>query len=79
MKKVFSVQSLIATSLLALWVIVPPAMANGDQKLRYSCSAQVYEAFENTRLDAFTKETGISIDLFVAASKSCIYRVMQDM
>ena len=44
MKKVFSVQSLIATSLLALWVIVPPAMANADQKLRYSCSAQVYEA-----------------------------------
>ena len=73
------ISSLIAAGLLVLWAIVPLTMATADQGLRYSCSAQVYEAFENSRLDDFTKETGIPIDLFVAASNSCVYRVMQDM
>ena len=79
MKKVISISGLIVVSLLVLWAVSPLAVATADQKLRYSCSAQVYEAFENARLDAFTKETGISIDLFVASSNSCVYRVMQDM
>ncbi|MBT3807381.1 MAG: hypothetical protein HN580_20580 [Deltaproteobacteria bacterium] len=79
MKKMMSILNVLFASLLVLWAIVPQAVANADQKLRYSCSAQIYEAFEKSRLDAFTKETGISIDLFVASSKSCVYRVMQDM
>ena len=79
MKKVFSISNLIVTSLLVLWAVVPLAVATADQRLQYSCSAQVYEAFENIRLDVFTKETGIPIDLFVASSSSCVYRVMQDM
>ncbi len=79
MKKTVNVSSLMVVSLLVLWAIVPLAVANANQGLRYSCSAQVYEAFENTRLEAFTKETGIPIDLFVASSQSCVYRVMQDM
>lgn len=79
MKKAMRKLSLMVISVLVLWAIVPMTVATADQVLRYSCSAQVYEAFENSRLDAFTKETGISIDLFVAASESCIYRVTQDM
>ena len=79
MKKIISISSLIIVGLFVLWAIVPMAVANADQRLQYSCSAQVYEAFENVRLDAFTKETGISINLFVASSRSCLYRVMQDM
>ena len=79
MKKAMSKLSLMVISLLVLWALVPMTVAMAAQELRYSCSYQVYEAFENSRLDVFTKETGISIDLFVAASESCIYRVMQDM
>ncbi|MBW2653967.1 MAG: substrate-binding domain-containing protein [Deltaproteobacteria bacterium] len=79
MRKAMRISSLIIASLLILWTVMPPTMATAEQKLQYSCSAQVYEAFENARLNAFTKETGISIDLFVASSNSCIYRVMQDM
>jgi phosphate transport system substrate-binding protein len=79
MKKSIGVSSLIVVSLLVIGAIGPLTMANADQRLRYSCSAQIYEAFENTRLEAFTKETGISIDLFVASSKACVYRVMQEM
>lgn len=79
MKKAMHKLSYILISLFVLWVIVPITVASAVQGLRYSCSAQVYEAFENTRLDAFTKETGIPIDLFVASSESCVYRVTQDM
>ncbi|MBU8909827.1 MAG: substrate-binding domain-containing protein [Desulfobacterales bacterium] len=79
MQKVIHISSLIVAGLLVLWTIVPLTAATADQGLRYSCSAQIYEAFENVRLDAFTKETGIPVDLFVASSNSCVYRVMQDM
>jgi len=79
MKKAMRNLRLIAISLFVLWIIVPLTSVTAGQGLRYSCSAQVYEAFENSRLDAFTAETGITIDLFVAASESCVYRVMQDM
>lgn len=79
MKKTMRLSSLLVAGLMMLWAIVPMGVASAGQGLRYSCSAQVYEAFENTRLDIFTKETGIDIDLFVAASNSCVYRVMQDM
>ena len=79
MKKIMMRSSLIIVGLFVLWAMVPMAAATAGQELRYSCSAQVYEAFENVRLDAFTKETGISVDLSVAGSNSCVYRVMQDM
>ena len=79
MKKIINISSLIVASLLVLWTVMPLTMANAAQGIRYSCSAQVYEAFENSRLDAFTKETGIPVELFVASSNSCLYRVMQDM
>lgn len=79
MKKAMRISGLIVASLLILWTVISPTMATADQKLQYSCSAQIYEAFENARLDAFTKETGIPVDLFIASSNSCVYRVMQDM
>ncbi|MCK5837298.1 MAG: substrate-binding domain-containing protein [Desulfobacula sp.] len=79
MKKAIGMAGVVVVSLWVLWAIVPPAMATAGQGLQYSCSAQVYEAFEGARLKAFTKETGIPIDLFVASSHSCVYRVMQDM
>ncbi|WP_022666430.1 substrate-binding domain-containing protein [Desulfospira joergensenii] len=65
--------------LAAFWIGIPNGFANSEQGLRYSCSAQVYEAFENSRLQLFTAKTGIPVDLFIASSNSCIYRVMQDM
>ena len=52
--------------------------AMAQQPLRYSCSAQVYEAFEHQRLDAFTKETGIPVDLYITSSASAVNRLMND-
>ncbi len=50
--------------------------AGAEEILRYSCSAQIYEAFGQERIDAFTKETGIKVDLFVSSSGSAVYRLM---
>jgi len=43
--------------------------------LRYSCSAQVYEAFENERLDAFTKKTGIEVEVSIFSSYKAFLRL----
>jgi len=47
-----------------------------NEVLRYSCSNQIYEAFEMQRLDEFTKKTGIDIDLTLCSSHMAISRLM---
>lgn len=53
-------------------------MAWAAERLRYSCSAQVYEAFENERLNSFTRDTGIEIELYVTSSSAAVSRLMHD-
>jgi phosphate transport system substrate-binding protein len=78
MKKSKITWGLMGVGLLVLSLAVP-VTAMAGQELRYSSSAQVFEAFENSRLNTFTQETGIAVDLFVASSQSCVYRLLQDM
>lgn len=78
MKKSMVALCLMGMGFLVLSLMVPTGAFAG-KALRYSSSAQVFEAFENARLDTFTQETGIDIDLFVTSSQSSVYRVMQDM
>ncbi len=79
MKKTRVNASVWVIGILLVWALLPFNTAFANQALRYSCSAQVFEAFENSRLDAFTKETGIPVELHIASSAASIYRVMQDM
>lgn len=76
-------KSMFASCLMSLFFLVlsfhVPMSTSAGEVLRYSASAQVFEAFENSRLNTFTKDTGIGIDLFVASSQSCVYRLLQDM
>jgi phosphate transport system substrate-binding protein len=78
MKKLMVRLCLMCVGLLVLSLMVTMT-AGAGQSLRYSASAQVFEAFENSRLKTFTKDTGIAVDLFVASSQSCVYRLLQDM
>jgi ABC-type phosphate transport system substrate-binding protein len=50
-----------------------------DQVLRYSCSPQIYEAFGEERLTAFTQKTGIKVDLAIHASPVAIDRLMNGL
>lgn len=52
------------------WLAFPMQQSNAEDVLRYSCSSQVFEAFESSRLDAFQKETGISVELHISSSES---------
>ncbi len=76
-------RSMVATCLMSVLFLVlsltGPMSASAGQALRYSASAQVFEAFDDVRLKAFTQDTGIAVDLFVASSQSCVYRLLQDM
>ncbi len=51
--------------------------AQEDQILKYSCSHQVFAAFENERLNAFTAKTGIRVDLRVMSSFEAV-RALDD-
>ena len=50
-----------------------------DNVLRYSCSPQIYEAFGNERLEAFTSRTGVKVDLGLYASAVTIDRLMSGL
>jgi len=63
-----------ATSLVAALFLLNPGKLTTGEVLRYDCSAQVYQAFENERLNAFTKKTGIPIQLKVSSSYAAVYR-----
>jgi len=54
----------------------PPAALHAGETLRYGCSAQVYEAFESERLKVFTALTGVTVQLHVANSSTCVNRLM---
>lgn len=76
MKKLSVVTLFFVAVFMMVWAI--PGAANAEETLRYSCSAQVFEAFGTDRLEAFTKETGIKVDLHVSSSGSAVYRLMND-
>ncbi|GBC60029.1 phosphate ABC transporter substrate-binding prot ein [Desulfonema ishimotonii] len=50
--------------------------AVAGETLKYSCSAQIFEAFEMDRIDTFTADTGIGVTLFKSSSKSAVNRLM---
>ncbi|MFH0787981.1 MAG: substrate-binding domain-containing protein [Pseudomonadota bacterium] len=75
MKRKFVFVMVFATSLVS-WVMPLASVINAQEKLRYSCSAQVFEAFEKERIEAFTKATGIELDLYVSSSAVSVDRLM---
>ncbi|MBI4765784.1 MAG: substrate-binding domain-containing protein [Deltaproteobacteria bacterium] len=59
---------------LAFWSFASQTMV--QKKLKYSCSAQVFEAFEKERLETFTQTTGIEVDLYVTSSLAAVNRLL---
>ncbi len=66
--------AMVVATILSSWAL--PFTAKAQEKLRYSCSAQVFEAFEKERLETFTKATGIEVDLYVTSSPAAVNRLM---
>jgi len=62
----------------ASWIFSGEPLA-AENVLRYSCSPQIYEAFGNERLEAFTNKTGVKVDLGLYASAVTIDRLMSGL
>jgi ABC-type phosphate transport system substrate-binding protein len=75
MKKVTTILLITAATVYIAWFI-HAAPIQAEEPLRYSCSAQVYEAFESERLKVFTEVTGVKVELYVSYSSTCVNRLM---
>ena len=62
--------------LVGAWIFVPVAVVKAQEVIKYSCSNQVYAAFEREKIAAFTQATGIKVDVKTASSGSCTYRLI---
>jgi len=62
--------------LLGAFILISPGSSLAKEMLRYSCSDQVYQAYEHVRLNAFTEKTGIEVDLSVSSSRNAFIRPM---
>jgi phosphate transport system substrate-binding protein len=63
---------------LGCLALMPCLGANAQETVRYSCSAQIFEAFGMERINEFTKDTGVKVDLYVSSSSAAVYRLMND-
>ena len=66
----------ITSLLLGVWIFAPGPTVKAEEVLKYACSNQVYAAFEKEKIEAFSRATGIKVDLKTASSGSCTYRLI---
>ena len=72
MKRMGLLKILLISVLLGSWVLVPASAVMAQEVVKYSCSNQVYAAFSKEQIEAFTKETGVKVELKAASSGSCL-------
>lgn len=71
----FNMTITVAAVLFVCWITTPAPGVKAQQILRYSSSFQIHEAFKGA-IDAFTKKTGIKINIYVTSSVAAVYRLM---
>lgn len=69
----------LTTLLAATLVLFNVGRICAKEVLRYSCSAQIYQAFENERLATYTEKTGIGVQLTVDSSYLSFLRLMNGL
>jgi phosphate transport system substrate-binding protein len=72
MKRMDILKVLLISLLLGSWILVPASAAIAQEVVKYSCSNQVYAAFSKEQIEAFTKATGVEVELKAASSGSCL-------
>ena len=63
MKRIGIFKIVLISLLLGTWILVPVPTVKAEEVLKYSCSNQVYAAFEKEKIEAFTQATGIKVDV----------------
>ena len=59
---------IVLVTVLISWRMMGDSTVHAQEPLRYSCSAQIFEAFETERIPAFTEATGINVELYICSS-----------
>jgi len=79
MKRSYALRTMLVLLgiLMTCWTI-SGAKTYAGETLRYSCSAQVFEAFEAERIPAFIEATGINVELYICSSDTAIDRLVSD-
>jgi phosphate transport system substrate-binding protein len=57
-------------------VVFSSTIVFAQEAFTYSCSNQIYKAFEKENLEAFTKATGINVSVYTASSQSAVNRLI---
>ena len=65
-------KNLLVSLILGAWVLVPASTVTAQEVVKYSCSNQVYAAFSKEHITAFTKATGVKVNVKTASSGSCL-------
>lgn len=55
-----------------------PIFANAQQTIKYSCSNQIYHAFDQEKIEAFFDKTNIKVEVSISSSESALYRLMNN-
>ena len=77
MKKTLLVVLSLCAMVLSVSLTEPLATAEAKPVIKYSCSAQIYDALEKDRIDAFTKKTGIQVHVNTCSSATAVNYLMR--
>jgi phosphate transport system substrate-binding protein len=72
MKRNTILKNLWFSLILGCWFLVMASVAMAQDAIKFNCSNQVYSAFSKEHIDAFTKVTGIKVNVKTASSNACI-------
>jgi phosphate transport system substrate-binding protein len=63
MKRITIIKLSFILAISAVWTFIPVPKAVAQDGIKYRCSHQIFNALEDENLQAFTKETGIKVDV----------------
>ena len=72
MKRITIIKLSFIIAFLSVWVFASVAKAVDQEGIKYRCAHQVFSAFEKDNLEAFTKETGIKVDVKAYPSDAAV-------
>jgi phosphate transport system substrate-binding protein len=72
MKRMGILKIFVISVLLGAWVLVPASAVIAQDVVKYSCSNQVYAAVSKDHIEAFTKASGVEVEVKTASSGSCL-------
>lgn len=78
MKRNIVIIIIMLAVLVSFTIITDNGSVWAKETIRYACSAQIYDALEKKRIAAFTKRTGIAVEVNVCSSAAAVNSVRND-